>query len=288
MKKKETTGQKKFRIWRVFASRGLIAKISFFIIVFFVAMAIIAPLFCQNPLEQDLLMRYKMPSKEHLLGTDSLGRDIMSRIVYGTRISLLASLASGVFAAMIGITLGLIAGYYERFVGSVIMRIVDAHLSIPPLIFSMIVCAILGNGIWQTVVAIGIGMIPTYIRLVQGMVLTLKGNDYIVATSLLGQRNSAILFRHLLPNCFPMIIVQFTMNLGSAILSEAGLSFIGLGIVSPDISWGSMVAEGYSALVKVPLLAIMPGLCIALVVIALNFIGDGLRDALDPRLRGKL
>ncbi len=152
----------------------------------------------------------------------------------------------------------------------------------------MIVCAILGNGIWQTVVAIGIGMIPTYIRLVQGMVLTLKGNDYIVATSLLGQKNAVILFKHLLPNCFPTIIVQFTMNLGSAILSEAGLSFIGLGIVSPDISWGSMVAEGYSALVKVPLLAIMPGICIALVVIALNFIGDGLRDALDPRLRGKL
>ena len=288
MKNNESTSRSKFRIWRVFASRGLIAKISFFIILFFVAIAIIAPLFCQDPLEQDLLARYKMPSSEHLLGTDSLGRDIMSRIVYGTRISLLASLASGVFAAMIGITLGLIAGYYERFVGAIIMRLVDAHLSIPPLIFSMIVCAILGNGIWQTVVAIGIGMIPTYIRLVQGMVLTLKGNDYIVATSLLGQKNAVILFKHLLPNCFPTIIVQFTMNLGSAILSEAGLSFIGLGIVSPDISWGSMVAEDYSALVKVPLLAIMPGICIALVVIALNFIGDGLRDALDPRLRGKL
>lgn len=152
----------------------------------------------------------------------------------------------------------------------------------------MIVCAILGSGIWQTVVAIGIGLIPTYVRMIHGMVLTLKGNDYITATALTGQKSSAILFKHLMPNCFPSIIVLFTMNLGSAILSEAGLSFVGLGIVSPDISWGSMVSEGYSHLVKIPLLAIIPGICITLVVIALNFLGDGLRDALDPRLRGKL
>lgn len=273
---------------KVFFGRGLITQISFLILAFFVAMAIFAPLFCQDPLRQNLAQRFTMPSAEHWLGTDSFGRDILSRIIYGTRISLLASLASGLLAAAIGVTLGLIAGYYEKIVGSVIMRLVDAQLSIPPLIFSMIICAILGSGIWQTVIAIAVGMIPTYIRMVHGMVLTLKGNDYITATSLLGQKNVWILFRHLLPNCYPSIIVLFTMNLGSAILSEAGLSFIGLGIISPNISWGSMVAEGYPNLVKIPLLAILPGLCIALVVIALNFIGDGLRDALDPRLRGKL
>lgn len=274
--------------WKVFFGRGIITKISFFIILGFVLLAIFAPLFCQDPLEIDLIHKYNNPSGEHILGTDSFGRDIFSRLIYGTRVSLLASLASALLAALIGITLGLIAGYFEHFAGAVIMRLVDAQLSIPPLIFSMIICAILGSGIWQTVVAIAIGMIPTYVRMIQGMVLTLKGNDYVVASSLIGQKSPIILIRHLLPNCYPSIIVLFTMNLGSAILSEAGLSFVGLGIVSPDISWGSMVSEGYANLVKVPLLSIIPGLCITLVVIALNFIGDGLRDALDPRLRGKL
>ena len=287
MKKKKAFGR--FRnTMKVFFSRGLITKISFFVIVFFVVLAVFAPFVCQDPTKVNLVMKFKLPSAEHWLGTDSFGRDILSRIIYGTRISLLASLASGLLAAVVGITLGLIAGYYEKFAGSVIMRLVDVQLSIPPLIFSMIICAIFGSGIFQTVIAIGVGMIPTYVRMVHGTVLSLKNNDYITATALLGQKSWVILVKHLLPNCYPSIIVLFTMNLGSAILSEAGLSFIGLGIVSPDISWGSMVAEGYSNLVKVPLLAIMPGLCIALVVVALNFIGDGMRDALDPKLRGKL
>lgn len=273
---------------RVFFGRGLVIKIAFGVILAFIVLAILAPLFCQDPLKQDLTRRFMMPTSENILGTDSFGRDIFSRLVYGTRVSLLASLASGAFAAVIGIGLGLIAGYFEKVVGSVIMRLVDAQLSIPPLIFSMIICAILGSGIWQTVIAIGVGLIPTYVRMIHGMVLTLKGNDYITATALIGQKSPMILIKHLLPNCFPSIIVLFTMNLGNAILSEAGLSFVGLGIVSPDISWGSMVSEGYPYLAKIPLLAIIPGICITLVVIALNFLGDGLRDALDPRLRGKL
>ena len=161
--------------WKVFFGRGIITKISFFIILGFVLLAIFAPLFCQDPLEIDLVHKYNNPSGEHILGTDSFGRDIFSRLIYGTRVSLLASLASALLAALIGITLGLIAGYFEHFAGAVIMRLVDAQLSIPPLIFSMIICAILGSGIWQTVVAIAIGMIPTYVRMIQGMVLTLKG-----------------------------------------------------------------------------------------------------------------
>ena len=287
MKKSRSQNRLKNTI-KVFFGRGLTTKIAFWAIAFFLFLAIFGPIFCQDPLKQDLTLKFKMPSAEHWLGTDAFGRDILSRIIYGTRISLLASVCSGLLAAAVGITLGLIAGYYEKVVGSVIMRLVDMQLSIPPLIFSMIICAIFGSGVWQTVLAIGVGMIPTYVRMVQGMVLTLKNNDYITATQLLGQKNVTILFKHLLPNCYPSIIVLFTMNLGSAILSEAGLSFVGLGIISPNISWGSMVSEGYSNLVKVPLLAIIPGLCIALVVIALNFIGDGLRDALDPKLRGKL
>jgi ABC-type dipeptide/oligopeptide/nickel transport system permease subunit len=274
--------------WKVFFGRGIITQIAFFIIIIFILLAIFAPLITQDPLNQNLSKRFSMPSSEHLLGLDSFGRDILSRIIYGARISLTASMGSGLSAACIGIMLGLIAGYYEKIFGGFIMRAVDAQLSIPPLLLVMTVVTMLGNSVGSTIIAIGIGMIPTYVRMVYGMVLTLKENDYITAASLIGQKDWKILLMHLLPNCYPSIIVLFTMNLGNAILTEAGLSFIGIGIISPNISWGSMISEGYQYLTRVPLLSIIPGLCIMLVVVAFNFIGDGLRDALDPRLRGKL
>ena len=177
---------------KVFFGRGFVTVFSTLFIVLLVLLSIAAPLFCQDPLKQDLIHRFSKPSLQHILGTDSFGRDIFSRLIYGTRISLMASLMSGLLAAIIGISLGLVAGYFEKFVGALIMRMVDAQLSIPPLIFSMIICAILGSGIWQTVIAIGIGMIPTYVRLVHGMVLTLKENDYIIAANIIGQKNRKI------------------------------------------------------------------------------------------------
>jgi len=273
----------------VFFGRGLIAKICFSIIVVFIVLAIIAPLIAPyDPNIQSLQETKRKPSSEHLLGTDHLGRDVLSRIIYGTRVSLYASVLAGLFAASIGIFLGLLAGYYGKIASLVIMRLTDAQLSIPGIVFTLVLASVMGGGLKSIVIAIGIGMIPTYIRMMNGLVLSLKENDFVTAARLIGQTNSLILFKHLLPNCFPSLIVLFTINLGAGIMLEAALSFLGVGINPPTATWGGMVSDGYALLIANPLLSILPGICIILLVVSFNIVGDGLRDALDPRLRGKL
>jgi len=274
---------------RVFFGRGIIVKVSFAIIFVFVFAALLAPILTPyTPYEQDLSLLFANPSAEHLLGTDNIGRDLLTRLLYGARISLVTSLLSSIWGAIIGIFLGLIAGYFEGFISSAIMRIIDAQLSIPSLILSMILAMVMGQSLLGISFVIGIGAIPTYTRMVNGMVLSLKNNDYITAASLIGQSDAKILIKHLLPNCFAPLIVIFTMSLGIAIMVEAGLAYLGVGITPPTPAWGCMVSEGYKYLVLYPRLAILPGLCVMLVVVAFNIVGDGLRDALDPRLRGKL
>jgi ABC-type dipeptide/oligopeptide/nickel transport system permease subunit len=274
---------------RVFFGRGVIVKISLAIIILFVFAALFAPILTSyTPLEQDLSQLFAPPSSKHLLGTDNIGRDLLTRLLYGARISLVTSLLSSLWAGLVGIILGLIAGYFEGFISSVIMRIMDAQLSIPSLILTMILAMIVGQSILGISIVIGIGAIPSYTRMLYGMVLSLKNNDYITAASLVGQSDRKILFKHLLPNCFAPLIVIFTMSLGTAIMVEAGLAYLGVGIAPPTPAWGCMVSEGYKYLIMCPRLAILPGLCIMLVVVAFNIVGDGLRDALDPRLRGKL
>jgi ABC-type dipeptide/oligopeptide/nickel transport system permease subunit len=274
---------------RVFFGRGIIVKLSFGILVFFLIAAVIAPaLTPYTPTQQSLRETMLGPSSKYLLGTDQLGRDFLTRILFGARISLVTSVMSSVISALIGVTMGLIAGYFGGFTSHVIMRITDAQLSLPPLIVSMVLASAFGGGIVGVSIVIGITLTPTYIRIVNGLVLSLKGNDYVVAASLVGQSKFKILFTHLLPNCFPSTIVLFTMNLGSAIMIEASLSFLGIGITAPTPAWGSMVSEGYKYLIRQPSLAILPGLCVLLVVVSFNIVGDGLRDALDPRLRGRL
>jgi peptide/nickel transport system permease protein len=274
---------------RVFFGRGWISGISSGIIAVFIIVAFIAPLLAPyDPNVQNLQDALGKPSAAHILGTDHFGRDVMSRIIYGSRVSLYASVLSGLFAAAIGILLGLLAGYFGGFVGQVIMRFTDALLSIPGIVFTLVLASVMGKGLFSIVIAIGIGMIPTYIRMMNGLVLSLKENDFVTASTLIGQKNSVILFKHLLPNCFPSLIVLFTINLGSSIMLEASLSFLGVGIVPPTATWGGMVSDGYSYLTINPLLSLLPGICIILVVMAFNIVGDGLRDALDPRLRGKL
>ena len=182
----------------------------------------------------------------------------------------------------------MVAGYFGGAIGQIIMRITDAQLSLPPLIISMTLATALGGGIWGVCIVIGISILPTYIRMVNGVVLTLKENDYVVVAPLIGQSRLQVMYKHLFPNCFPSLIVLFTMNLGSAIMLESSLSFLGIGITAPTPAWGSMVAEGYAYIFKAPSLAIVPGLFVMIVVIAFNIVGDSLRDALDPRLRGKL
>ena len=274
---------------RIFFGRGILVKVCTVFLVLFVILSLLAPVISPyDPNQMDLLSKLKGPSSVHWLGTDYLGRDVLSRLIYGGRVSLAVSLLAGTFAAVIGIALGLVAGYFGGVIGKVIMGATDVVLSIPGLVFTMVIAAIMGKSVMSMTIAIGIGMIPTYIRMMNGLVLSLRENDYIVASKLQGERESAILVRHLLPNTFPSLIVLFTINLGNAIMTESSLSYLGIGISPPTATWGNMVYDAYAYLLKAPQLAIIPGVCIIVLIIAFNVVGDGLRDALDPRLRGKM
>ena len=274
---------------RIFFGRGILVKVCTVFLVLFVILSLLAPVISPyDPNQMDLLSKLKGPSSAHWLGTDYLGRDVLSRLIYGGRVSLAVSLLAGTFAAVIGIALGLVAGYFGGVIGKVIMGATDGVLSIPGLVFTMVIAAIMGKSVMSMTIAIGIGMIPTYIRMMNGLVLSLRENDYIVASKLQGERESAILVRHLLPNTFPSLIVLFTINLGNAIMTESSLSYLGIGISPPTATWGNMVYDAYAYLLKAPQLAIIPGVCIIVLIIAFNVVGDGLRDALDPRLRGKM
>lgn len=274
---------------RIFFGRGILVKTCTVFLVLFVILSLLAPVISPyDPNQMDLLSKLKGPSSAHWLGTDYLGRDVLSRLIYGGRVSLAVSLLAGAFAAVIGIALGLVAGYFGGVIGKVIMGATDVVLSIPGLVFTMVIAAIMGKSVMSMTIAIGIGMIPTYIRMMNGLVLSLRENDYIVAAKLQGEKERAILVRHLLPNTFPSLIVLFTINLGNAIMTESSLSYLGIGISPPTATWGNMVYDAYAYLLKAPQLAIIPGVCIIVLIIAFNVVGDGLRDALDPRLRGKM
>ena len=274
---------------RVFFARGPIVIICSVIVLLFFFAAIFAPILTPyTETQQDLLNTFAKPSGTHLFGTDSLGRDVFTRILYGARVSLITSLISSVLALVVGSFLGMVAGYLEGAVGQLIMWITDAQLSLPPLIVSMTLATALGGGIWGVSIVIAISILPTYVRMVNGLVLTIKNNDFVVVAPLVGQTSFQVLYKHLFPNCFPSLIVLFTMNLGGAIMLESSLSFLGIGITAPVPAWGSMVSDGYQYLFKAPSLAIVPGIFVMLTVIAFNIVGDSLRDSLDPRLRGKL
>lgn len=274
---------------RIFFGRGILVKACTVFLVLFVILSLLAPVISPyDPNQMDLLSKLKDPSSAHWLGTDYLGRDVLSRLIYGGRVSLAVSLLAGAFAAVIGIALGLVAGYFGGVIGKVIMGATDVVLSIPGLVFTMVIAAIMGKSVMSMTIAIGIGMIPTYIRMMNGLVLSLRENDYIVSAKLQGEKERAILVRHLLPNTFPSLIVLFTINLGNAIMTESSLSYLGIGISPPTATWGNMVYDAYAYLLKAPQLAIIPGVCIIVLIIAFNVVGDGLRDALDPRLRGKM
>lgn len=274
---------------RTFAGRGIIVKICAGIIIFIVVIAILAPLLTPySPTEMSLTEKLQQASNEHLLGTDHLGRDLLTRLLYGSRISLTTSVLSCVIASVIGMLLGMVAGYYKGMVSQIIMRITDAQLSIPPLILTIVLASLFEGGVKGVSIVIGISLLPTYICVIYSLVLSLKESDYVVAAKLLGKSSWGIVVKHLIPNCIPSLIVLFTMNLGTAIMLEASMSFLGVGISAPTPAWGSMVSEGYNYLIMYPSLALLPGFCVLLTVVAFNVVGDGLRDALDPRLRGKL
>lgn len=276
------------RFLRVMLSRSVVI-FGLIVIAIVILTAIFAPFIAPyDPHSQDLDHVLQKPNSRHLLGSDALGRDTLSRIIYGTRISLFVGVGTVLIAASLGTVIGLFAGFFGGFLYTVIMRIIDGIMAIPPLLLALVVAVLVGTGVRGVMIAISFALLPGYVRLICGQVLSVKENEYVMAAHSVGVNNIAIMFRHILPNCFSPLIVQMTMMMGLAILIEASLSFLGLGIKPPTAAWGSMVYDGYKYLIMRPILSIAPGGAIMLIVFAFNMVGDGLRDTLDPRLRGAI
>ena len=275
------------RFSRVFFTRKLVI---FGLLVLFLLLvtAIFAPLLAPyNPYQQDLRNTLQQPSKTHLLGTDALGRDTLSRIIYGSRTTLLVGFVTTGIAAAVGMILGIIAGYYsDKIINMIIMRTMDLLIAFPMIILALFLAALLGGGIQNVIIALGVGTLPGYARVMHGLALSIKENDYILYERSTGSGDLRIMFSHILPNALPPMIVLITLQLGTIILAEAGLSYLGVGIKPPGAAWGAMVNDGYRYLLTNPMLSFAPGIAIMLVVFAFNLVGDGLRDAFDPRLRG--
>lgn len=265
--------------------KGTLPALSVLLVI--IVIAIFAPLLASHdPYEQHLTQALLQPSGEHLLGTDGLGRDVLSRIIYGTRISLLVGIISVSIGSLAGVSLGLIAGYFGGLVGMFIMRSIDAIMAFPPMVLALGLAFALGGGIVNCMIAVGVALMPQFARIAYGQTLVIKETDYITAVRLMGCSNLRIMFYHILRNIIPLLIILATLNLGIAILYEAALSFLGVGISPPGAAWGSMLRDGYKYLLRFPLLSLIPGLCIMTVVLSFNLLGDGIRDLLDPRLRG--
>lgn len=276
------------RFVRVFLGRKIVI-LGVGIITLLVLTALLADLISPyDPYKQNLRESLQQPSLAHLLGTDALGRDTLSRVIYGSRTSLAVGIGATLIGAALGMALGLLAGYFGGILNTLVMRFVDALMAVPSLMLALALGAALGGGLTNVIIALGISIIPTYARLMRGQVLTVKQQDYVAAGEVIGGSDLRIMLLHVLPNCLSPLIVLITLNLGVAILAEAGLSFLGLGINPPGAAWGAMVSDGYRFLMSNPILSFAPGVCVMLVVLAFNLVGDGLRDALDPRLRGTL
>lgn len=276
------------RFFRVLSSRPIVI-FGAVVIILFIIVAIFAPwLAPYDPYEPDYNSTLLQPTREHPLGTDAIGRDTLSRIIHGARTSLVIGIITVSCASAAGIILGLIAGYFGGRIYIIIMRFIDSLMAFPMILLALVIAALLGGGIKNVIVALSIGLMPSYTRLMCGQVLSVKENEYVLAGRALGASNLRIMFRHVLPNCISPIIVVMSMMLGTTILAEASLSFLGIGISPPTAAWGSMINSGREYLLSRPILSFAPGFVIMLVVLSFNMVGDGLRDALDPRLRGTL
>lgn len=263
-----------------------LAVFSALVILAIIILAVFAPVFSPyDPAAQSLRERLAAPSAEHWLGTDKLGRDILSRIIYGARVSLVIGLLPTFISMFIGTILGLFAGYYGGKTDFVIMRLADIMLAFPSLLLAMVVMYTLGGGIVNIFIALSLVNWASTARVVRAQTLSLKEAEYVEAARSMGVRKTTIIFRHILPNCLPSLIVLFTLNIPSAILSESSLSFLGVGAQPPSASWGLAVTEGKRYLFSEPWVPLAPSVAIMILVMAFNFLGDGLRDVLDPYLK---
>jgi len=276
------------RTIRVLLGRKLVL-FGLIVILITVLAAIFAPYIAPyDPYQPDLNSTLQNPSSRHWLGTDPTGRDTLSRLIYGARTSMVVGLAAVGLAAVLGMTLGMIAGYFGGIPSMIIMRLTDALMAFPMLLLALTMAALLGGGLTNVIIALTVGLVAAYTRLMCAQVLSINSSDFILAEKAGGASHLRIMLAHILPNCFPPLIVFITLMTGSTILAEAGLSFIGVGINPPGASWGGMVNLGYRYVLSEPILSFIPGVAIMLIVFAFNMVGDGLRDALDPMLRGTL
>jgi peptide/nickel transport system permease protein len=273
------------RAWRrLVKRRGAVLGLG--IIVVFVVGAIMAPVLAPyDPIQQSWSTIRKPPSLQHWFGTDESGRDLLSRVIFGARASLLAGIVSISIALGLGVPIGLLAGYAGKWTDALISRITDAMLACPFLILAIALAAFLGPSLQNAMIAIGVTATPLFIRLTRGQVLAVKVEDYVEAARAVGNPPTRIAYKHILPNILPALIVQATISVATAIIAEASLSFLGLGQQPPAPSWGSMLNTAQRFLTNAPWMAIWPGLAIFLIVLSFNMVGDGLRDALDPRER---
>lgn len=255
------------------------------LLIFFIT-AVLGPfVVSQDPLAQNVKSIHDGPSADHWFGTDYLGRDTFTRIVYGSRISLILSFSGVVSGSLVGVILGVCAGYFGKTVDLVISRLIDIMLAFPGLLLAMTIVAILGNGLFNTAIAIAVFSIPSVARMVRGSVIRIRSSEYISACKVMGASDFRILVTHIIPNSISQIIVNITLNLGTAILTSSSLSFLGLGVQPPYPEWGAMLSKAREALRINPSEAIFPGIAITLVVMSFSLVGDGLRDALDPKLK---
>ena len=276
-------------LWRE-ATRRLLhdkaAVAGLLVIGVLVLIAVFAPVLVPHPPnDQSFRIKLQSPSSEHLFGTDEFGRDIFSRVLIATRVALWVGLLPVAAALLFGVAIGLVAGYYGGSVDQIVMRLIDILLAFPWLLLAIGIMAILGTGINNVIIAVAIVYIPAFARIVRASVLSIKEKEYVEAARAIGHPDWRIMARHVLPNVWAPIIVQATLSIGQAIIYAAGLSFIGLGTQPPDADWGAMLSSGREYLRDSPWLGIFPGLAILLTVLAFNLLGDGMRDALDPRLR---
>ena len=286
MKNKSRKKQSRFsEVWRRL-KKNKVAIVSLVVIIFVILVAVFAPLLAPYEYQaQNTKRALEGPTRDHLLGTDRLGRDILSRLIYGSRQSLTMGFIAVVVAAILGVIIGSIAGYYGTWVDNAIMRFLDVFQGIPMFLLTVTLAAVLGPSLRNAIIAIGISMIPGNARFMRACILSVREQEYIEAAKCINASDGRIIRDHIIPNAIAPMIVNITMGLGFAVLAGAGLSFIGLGVQPPIPEWGGMISDARNYMRANPQLAYYPGLCIMITVLAFNLLGDGLRDALDPRLK---
>src|SRR5690625_84455 len=262
------------------------AMIGGFLILFFIVIAIIGPFIAPyDPNTQIMVDKLAPPSVDHWFGTDHLGRDILSRIIHGMKITLYIGFFSVILGATVGVFLGIISGYYGKRTDMIIMRCMDVLLAFPGILLALAIVSVLGASLNNVIIAVAIFSVPVFARIVRGSTLAVKNLEYIDAIKVLGASDARIIFKHILPNVTSPLIVQATLNIATAILAASGLSFLGIGAQPPMPEWGAMLSDGRNYLYNAPHVAFFPGMAIVVVVLAFNILGDGLRDALDPKMK---